>query len=151
MFIAKSHLFEQMRPELRDRVFALAEECSYAEGDHVFRCSDSADYLYILEAGRIRISVGDLGAVARTIRNPGDLFGWSSLVGPGNYTASAQCLKDSTVLRLSARRVDELLESDPSEGLDFYRRLAGFIRGRLIDTYRALLTYDREKKPHTYG
>ena len=60
MFIEKTYLFEKMRPELRDRVFALAEECSYAEGDHVFRRGDSADYLYILEEGRIRISVGDL-------------------------------------------------------------------------------------------
>ncbi len=151
MFIEKSYLFEKMRPELRDRVFALAEECSYAEGDHVFRRGDSAEYLYILEEGRIRISVGDLGTVARTIRNSGDLFGWSSLVGPGNYTASAQCLRRSRILRLSGRRVNEVLESDASEGLEFYRRLAGFIRERLIDTYRALLTYDREKKPHSYG
>ena len=151
MFVEKTYLFAKMRPGLRDEVFALAEECSFDEGDHVFRRSESAEYLYILEEGRIRVSVGDLGTVARTIRNSGDLFGWSSLVGPGRYTASAQCLTRSTVLRLSGRRVNEVLESNPSEGLQFYRRLAGFIRERLIDTYRALLTYDPEKKPHSYG
>ena len=95
--------------------------------------------------------VGETGTVAKTVRSPGDLFGWSSLLGPGSYTASAQCLTRTTVVKLKGNSMNQLLEEQPAEGLAFYRRLAAFLRERLMDSYRALLSYDSEKKPHSYG
>jgi CRP-like cAMP-binding protein len=151
MFVKRSYLFDEMQPELRDRLFQLGEKCRFEEGDYIFRRGDVAHSLYILEKGRVRIAVGESGTVAKTVRCPGDLFGWSSLLGPSSYTASAQCLTPTTVVGFKGTMMNQVLEEAPLEGLAFYRRLAAFVRERLMDSYKALVTYDLEKKPHSYG
>ena len=97
------------------------------------------------------MTVGAHGSVTKILSRPGEAFGWSSLVGTGTYTASVKCLAATRVLKASAEDMNRLLEEDPAAGLVFYRRLARFIRERLIDSYRILLTYDGERKPHSYG
>jgi len=151
MFVKRSYLFDEMQPELRDRVFELGEECCFEEGEYIFRRGEVATSLYILEKGRLRIAVGESGTVAKTVRSAGDVFGWSSLLGPSSYTASAQCLTRTTVFRIEGVKMNQLLEAVPAEGLAFYRRLAAFVRERLTDSYKTLVTYDSEKKPHSYG
>lgn len=151
MFIEKTELFEGMSAELMDKVNQALEVKSWPEGEFIFHRGDPAEYLCILEEGRVRLTVGDAGTVSRTVRTPGDVFGWSSLIGFGHYTATAQCLTQVVVARISGARMSDLLAGDPEDGLLFYRRLAGIIARRLTDTYRVLLTYDAEKRPHSYG
>jgi CRP-like cAMP-binding protein len=115
------------------------------------RPGDAFGWSSLVLKGRVRVTVGAHGSVTKILSRPGDAFGWSSLVGRGTYTASTRCLDATRVKKVSAHKMNRLLEKDPSAGLLFYRRLARFIRERLIDSYRILLTYDGEKKPHSYG
>ena len=151
MSFEKTYLFEGMRQEFIDKVSQALGEESFEEGSFIFRQGDPASSLFFLVEGRVRVTVGAQGTVTKILNNPGQAFGWSSLVGRGTYTASARCLDFTRVKRVSAEKMNLLLEGDPSAGLIFYRRLARFIRERLIDSYRVLLTYDAEKKPHSYG
>jgi CRP-like cAMP-binding protein len=140
-----------MQQEFIEKVSQALVEETFEEGDFIFRQGDPATSLYFLIEGRVRVTVGAHGSVTKILSHPGDAFGWSSLVGRGTYTASTRCLDVTRVKKVSAQKMNRLLEKDPSAGLVFYRRLARFIRERLIDSYRILLTYDAEKKPHSYG
>ena len=151
MPFAKTFLFEGMKKEFIEEVSAALEEKTFEEGAFIFRQGEPATTLYFLISGRVRVTVGAHGSVTKILSRPGEAFGWSSLVGRGTYTASTKCLSVTRVKKVSAETMNRLLEKDPSAGLVFYRRLARFIRERLIDSYRILLTYDAEKKPHSYG
>jgi CRP-like cAMP-binding protein len=151
MSFKNTFLFKGMKQEFIDRVSGALEEETFEEGSFIFRQGDLATSLYFLTSGRVRVTVGAHGSVTKILSRPGEAFGWSSLVGRGTYTASTKCLSETGVKRISAEKMSQLLEEDPAEGLVFYRRLARFIRERLIDSYRILLTYDAEKKPHSYG
>jgi len=151
MSFEKTYLFEGMQQEFIEKVSQALVEETFEEGDFIFRQGDPATSLYFLIEGRVRVTVGAHGSVTKILSRPGDAFGWSSLVGRGTYTASTRCLNVTRVEKVSAQKMNRLLEKDPSAGLVFYRRLARFIRERLIDSYRILLTYDAEKKPHSYG
>jgi CRP-like cAMP-binding protein len=151
MSFEKTYLFQGMDQEFIGKVSNALVEETFEEGSFIFRQGDPATSLYFLISGRVRVTVGAHGSVTKILSRPGDAFGWSSLVGRGTYTASTRCLDKTRVKRVSAQTMNRLLEKDPSAGLVFYRRLARFIRERLIDSYRILLTYDAENKPQSYG
>lgn len=151
MIIEKSRLFQGLDEDFVRRVSEAMEEETLEEGSYAFHQGEPARRLYILEEGKVRLMVGELGSVARTVRNTGDVFGWSSLIGTGTYTATAQCLSPTRVMVITGTRMNELLEERPEIGLVFFRRVAALVRKRLIDSYRILMTYDPEKRPHSYG
>jgi CRP-like cAMP-binding protein len=151
MSFEKSYLFvglgESIFTELEE---ALVEE-EYDEGDLIFKQGEEAKYLYVLDSGRVRLTVGERGPVSMTIRNPGEVFGWSSVVLNDSYFSTAESLSTTRVRRISGTRIQDVFENNPADGLKFYRRLAKVIRRRLIDSYKSLLTYDSERKPYSYG
>jgi CRP/FNR family transcriptional regulator len=151
MSFRRTYLFEGMSEEFIDKVSDALVKVTYERGSLVFRQGDPAEFLYFLQQGRIRLTVGAQGSVAKILRHCGDAFGLSSLLGSATYTTSATCLDSAKVWKIRGRKMNVLLEEDPSTGLIFFRRLAGSIRERLIDSYRLLLTYDAERKPYSYG
>ena len=144
-------LFKGLSDAFLESVSAELVEEAFEEGEYLFKHDETAAKFFILEEGRIRLSVGGLGTVSRTVYKPGDTLGWSSLVGFGSYTATARCLSRTRVLSIQGSRLEELLERDPRDGVVFYRGLARLIRGRLMDSYKTLLSYDPVRKPHSYG
>lgn len=151
MFVDRSELFQDLSEDFTDAVAAALVEEDLKAGQDLFRQGEAARRLYFLDRGRIRLTVGTASSVTKTVRREGEVFGWSSLVGQGTYTATARCLTDVRVLRIEGRQLTEILERYPADGLIFFRRLARVIRRRLIDSYRILLTYDSEMTPHSYG
>jgi CRP-like cAMP-binding protein len=151
MSFEESYLFvglsEGLIKELEE---ALVEE-EYEEGSLIFQQGEAAKDLFVLESGRVRMTFGGQGPVSMTIRNSGEVFGWSSVVLNDTYFSTAESLSKTRLRRVSGKRLQEIFESYPSDGLDFYRRLARVIRRRLIDSYKSLLTYDSERTPYSYG
>jgi CRP-like cAMP-binding protein len=94
----------------------------------------------------VRLSIGSQGNVALVVGNPGDAFGWSSLIERDNYTASAECLVPTRVTKIGKQKLASIFEHDPSSGLQFYRRLATLIAQRLTDTYRLIPAAHGEKR-----
>lgn len=68
--------------------------------EFIFRQGEEAENLYYLESGEVGISVQmpecDRATVA--IVSPGDCFGWSALVPPHRFTATATPLAESRIL-----------------------------------------------------
>ncbi len=74
------------------------------------------------------------------VKESGLVFGWSALIEPRLYTASARCLKDSRVIEIDGDRLKGVLEKHPADGLRIMERLAGVIASRLVHCYQKLTT-----------
>jgi len=146
MFIEEANLFKGLSNQLVGEVGRCLIEESHPAGTFLFRYGESADYLYMLVEGRVRLSIGDQGHVALVVGNPGDAFGWSSLVERENYTASAECLIPTRVTKIGKQRLAAIFDRDPASGLQFYKRLATMIAQRLTDTYKMIPAAHGEKR-----
>jgi CRP-like cAMP-binding protein len=146
MLIDEANLFKGLNRQLVEEIGRCSVGEAHAAGAVLFRHGESADYLYILVEGRVRLSIGDLGHIALVVGSPGDAFGWSSLVERENYTASAECLVPTRVTKIGKQKLAAIFERDPVSGLQFYKRLATLIAQRLTDTYKLIPAAHGEKR-----
>ena len=151
MYIDKVYLFEGMHEATLKKILESAVEESHAQGDLLFHQDEPARNFYILSEGRVRSSVGPQGLLAHVSSDPGDVIGWSSLVGNETYTASAECLGPVKVSKIEKSQLDDILHEDPVSGMTFFKHLAALIGLRLVDSYKASLTAHGERDPRSYG
>ena len=148
MIIEESELFKGLGPEIINELAESMIEEFYGKGSFVFKQRYLAEHFYILQEGKIRLSVGEKGRITHLVSNPGQAFGWSSLVGRDTYTASAECLAPCKVIKIEKERLNKVFENDPASGLLFFKRLAGIIGERLVNSYLAILSaYEGEGPP----
>jgi len=133
--------FEGFEKEQLDALLGLAHEAFYPPGREIVSEGDPAETFYILLAGVVALKMsakehGEL--VLNTLRQAGEIIGWSALVEGGRSTASAECLEESSVLALGRKDLEDLFSKDPRLGYQFMKRLATLVSRRLEST-RALL------------
>jgi CRP/FNR family cyclic AMP-dependent transcriptional regulator len=145
MFVEKGYLFQGMSPEFMDEISRSLIRETHAKGDLLFRAGDPADFLYVLEDGRVRLSAGDRGIVTRIVEKEGDALGWSSLVGREAYSSSAECLTDVRVVKIKNEVLNDIFNRYPACGLLLFRRLARLIGERLLENYHQISAHHAEK------
>ncbi len=65
----------------------------------------------------------------------GEVFGWSSLVGRANYSASAGCMTPTKLLRFDKNRLQEIIQKDAASSIALFQNLAAILGERLIRSY----------------
>lgn len=98
MYIKQSELLWGLDNHFIKEFIDSAMKKTYPEGYKLFDAGDPAEYFYILRRGSIRLSVGKEDKTTYIVEHGGEAFGWSGLVGMPKYSASAECVKESTVL-----------------------------------------------------
>jgi CRP-like cAMP-binding protein len=121
----------------------ISEMSSHEKGEVLFSEKDPAKFFFILLNGCVKLSVGEpQQAVYNAARN-GEAFGWSSLIGGNVYSASAECIEATKLLKASSDKLSRILEADPDNGIIFYKQLAATLGSRLLETYK-LVTPDKK-------
>jgi predicted acylesterase/phospholipase RssA len=94
-------------------------------GEWVLREGDDADELYVVLRGRVRVTSPADGE-ERTLRTlgPGAAIGELALLTGSPRSASAQAVRDTTLLRLRRERFVELMERDAAFAAAVARELA---------------------------
>ena len=138
MFIDQGDLLQDMDMIFRNHFIKTAVEESCRQGDILFREGDRADHFFTLIQGRIVVNIGGDQDVYE-ITAPGEMFGWSSLVGGEVYTAGARCAADSRMLKFEREELKKLLEKNPENGMLFYKKLAEIMGRRLMKSYKIVL------------
>ncbi len=115
-----------------------AERISCSEGQCLFKKGDTTHHFFTLLQGEIRLNIGSFDQHVYTLCDPGDIFGWSSLVGGTSYSATAICTRASDVLRFDRDVLVDLLESHPESGFLFFKKLAEKLGKRLLHSYRII-------------
>jgi len=113
----------------------ISEKISLNEGDTLFNAGDPAHHFYVLVKGRVELSLGKTGPVVYMARNPGEVIGWSSLVGRNVFSASAKCRKSAKLLKLDRDRFLEMLQKNAANEALLFKRLAEMLGNRLLELY----------------
>ncbi len=100
MYFKQGDIFWGMNREFVGEIMKSAETESYNKGDMLFRTGDSADHFYIMTKGQIKLGIGDAGHVVYIVSKAGESFGWSSLIGREEYSATAECLSPTNLLKI---------------------------------------------------
>ena len=151
MFIDEADLFKELSQEFMGELAKIMVDESYGEGSSLFKEGDSSDYLYVLEKGRVRLSIGESGHIVYLLSDPGEVFGWSSLVEGTAYTATAECLEESKLIKIEKGKLHKLFEKHPADGMLFFKHLAKVIGQRLINSYSSLLSLQKGESLPSYG
>lgn len=139
-----SELFSDLPQEILREVAKISRQEKYSHGTTIFLEKEEARNFYILEEGSVSIRIQPAGTdkviTVAVIKEKGQIFGWSALVEPFSYTASAFCLEDTKALVIPGKEFIALLESKPEIGLKVMRRLASVIGNRLRATQEQLVS-----------
>lgn len=92
---------------------------SWGEGDPLYRAGEPADHLYVLAAGRVKVSrpTADGTAVITDLLTPGDLFGTLTSLGEPVYPETAEALTVSCALRIDPDAFRAVLTEHPQVAL----------------------------------
>jgi hypothetical protein len=99
---------------------------SFPAGTTIFRRGESADDMYLLTSGQIRLSELNLDIT------PGETVGEVGMFAPGaRRMATAVCAEDCKLQKITRERLRELVFQNPRIG--FY--LIGVVTGRLLEDF----------------
>jgi CRP-like cAMP-binding protein len=141
--LSKVELFEGLSPEQLTRISEACEIANFSKGEQLFREGEQAKNLFILLEGKIVIQIqvssrpANIGVAV--INQPYQSLGWSGIVSPYFYTASALCEQDCRLLSVDGAGFVEILNQDSEAGVLVYMRIAEVISNRLRNSRSVLL------------
>jgi CRP-like cAMP-binding protein len=127
--LKKVDILEGLAEEELQSIAQYFEEENVAAGVPLCEEGTDADRLYVLEQGRVSISSKKGGQYDIDI--PGKIVGWSFLVPPFLYTASAVAKTPSKVLVIRSPDFYYLIHKEPQMGMKVVNNLAQVIASRL--------------------
>jgi len=134
-------VFAALSTDIVAEVAECATEARFDEKVQVFTAGKDADTFYLIEQGRVAISVEPPNRAPVTISTlgPGHVLGVSWILPPYRLTFDATTLTPTETVMIDARRLREKCDNDPELGYALYARFAGLIRDRLVATRLRLL------------
>src|SRR5262249_20331053 len=106
---------------------------SIGAGASLFRAGDRGDAMYLVESGRVRISVTDEDQKEITLAElaRGDFFGEMAIIDGKNRSANATIIEDGRLAVLSREHFLKFIRNNPTVALEM--RSATFSRLRHTD------------------
>jgi CRP-like cAMP-binding protein len=135
MYVKMSDFFMDMGKPFTMEVLDIAEKLFLKDGEVLFREGDPARHFFVLLKGRVRLSLGDAGPVIYMVRQPGEIIGWSGLIGRDRYSASGECMEETNLLKFDRDVFLEILKEYPRNEALLFKRLAEMLGNRLLELY----------------
>jgi CRP-like cAMP-binding protein/1-acyl-sn-glycerol-3-phosphate acyltransferase len=141
--IWESPFFETFAPKDVDALAAHAGMRSVAAGEVILRENDPAEALYMIVAGKVRLSFempevvtaprtpGKDRLLIRTLTEPGRIIGWSAVVEPYHYRATATAIEDTHLLAFERSWLERRAEEVPEFGVELMTRILWVLGNRL--------------------
>ncbi len=138
MYIKQSELLLGTSMDFVKKYMDNTEMVSHAQGAVLFQENDSAIFFYTLINGRVSLSICEGGRMVHDVRQSGEAFGWSSLIGRDVYSASAECIEPTELLRTDSQKLMKVIEEDPANGIILFKHLAAMLGNRLLESYQTI-------------
>jgi CRP-like cAMP-binding protein len=139
---------QDMAPEQLEEIANIAQIRDFDEYDVVFREGELAENMYLVMFGIVSLEICAPGPGCRQILTlgPGELLGWSSLLGD-RYTARARTPQGARLLQINVPQLMRICDRDPQFGYELMRRTAVALAKRLSATRMQLLDVYGEHLP----
>jgi CRP-like cAMP-binding protein len=153
--LAGLELFSELDERAIETIAGFTKEVTYSPKATIFSPEKASDFVYILLEGSVRLSVisSPLSHPVNlaVLKTPGQLFGFSSVLGQGHHNSSAEAATKARVAVIEARPLLKYLQKKPSVGYVVMKRVAQAVSRRLAVTRRLLLetVIDFETQPST--
>jgi len=151
MILNEIELFEQIDYEVMNEIAGICSEVNYSKDTTIFERDEQARCLYILLEGTVHLVIKSGGSITYSLTESGDVFGWSSMLEHGNYTATGICATDLKAVKIERDKLIKIFNNHPDVGFKVLQRLAGVISRRLLNAYRDLLSAQRTDTTPSYG
>jgi CRP-like cAMP-binding protein len=117
-----------------------AEGLIFGEGEH-------SPYIYLVLEGEVglEIRVPRFGGLEVLTLGPGELLGWSPVLGGSPMTATARATTRCRLAAFNAEQVLALAEHDPRFGMEFFRGTSAALAERLYATRQQIANAGRGK------
>jgi CRP-like cAMP-binding protein len=132
----ESDLFKGVSNRVIGEIGRGAVELVFEPDTLICKTDDEASTIYELVEGTVDIMVLEKEHVHYTVTRPGEIFGWSALVEPYVYTATARATTLVKVIGINRDIIEATVTRHPAEGLIIYKNLAGIIGQRLKSAYQ---------------
>lgn len=128
-------------PEVVHRLAGGAKWKHCPAGTVIFHEGQRSDAFYVVYRGHVTLEMclPARGCTRLLTLGPGELLGWSALVGDGRMTAAATAADDVELIELSGTDLIRQCEADPLFGYRLMRRLAAALAKRLLATRLQML------------
>lgn len=143
--LQSSRFLKNIPPTHLDTISDFCSVDQYEAGTYIFRQGDFGEDLFIIVEGYVflerAMDIGShKGSVVIDALGKGRTLGcWSTLLGePHVLLSSANCQKDSTVIRLKGDQLRKCMEEDTAFGFFMLERLAFLLRDRIQAAYGAM-------------
>jgi CRP-like cAMP-binding protein len=136
MIAGEKDLLVGLLQDQAQEALALGTRVSLSSGSELFHLGDPADSLFVVERGRIRLTLpmqvrGRDEDVLVEERTPGQTVGWSALIPPYRFTLTATALLETEVIALSREALRAYFAACPAVGYQVSLNLAAVIGQRL--------------------
>lgn len=140
--VSQIDLFAGLSEKLLTTIASRCEEIGCVEGERLFREGERAKGLYFLLEGRVALQVQLSSRLENmtvtVIDSSGQGIGWSAVISPFYYTASALCQTNCSLVAINGQELMQVLEQEPAAGSIVWQRIAGLISSRLRDSRAAM-------------
>ena len=129
-------LLKGLSPAEAERVLALGQRMMLTSGAELFHLGDTADRLYLLSRGRIRLTLPmqvrdrEQDVLVEELSS-GQTVGWSALIPPYRFTLTASAEMETEVIALRRDDLNGYFVAHPDAGYAVSLNLASVIGERL--------------------
>jgi CRP-like cAMP-binding protein len=136
------NLFHGLNDDELNRIVPLCQERSLKKGAVCFLQGTAASELHLCRNGKVDIVVKHFEAPTIHVKIHtavgGEALGWSALVEPYQYTATAICAENTEDIYLRRADLFKLFDQVPHIGYVFMKNLAALVSSRLTEYGRRL-------------
>lgn len=135
------HFLSDLSDELLRELASLAEVREFGAREVVVRQGEPATAIYVVVSGQVGLEVCAAGVGCKRILTigPGELLGWSAVLDPIQWTATARASTVTRVVRLDGERLRAMCDRAPALGYQLMTRVAQALSRRLNATRLQLL------------
>jgi len=138
MYLKQGDLFWGMDKDFVKEAMDISTKENLEEGQIVFKEGDPAEFFCVLIKGRIKLTLGEKSREVYVAYQPGEIIGWSSLIGRKTLSATAQCLEPTTLGKMDREKFLELADKYPTAGAALFQRVAAMLGNRLVHLYPSI-------------
>ena len=124
--LKRAFLFESLANVQVEEIARLVREKNFQAGEEIFKQGNRAETVHILSNGRISVRVKDneeTDLMAKTLEEPGAVFGTVALVKPYVYNVTAEAVSEATTFVIEAVRLTETMRANSIMGFEIMSSL----------------------------
>jgi CRP-like cAMP-binding protein len=140
MQLSSCYLFQGLSESQLNHLSTIGNEAPIQAGQWLYHEGEAADQMFVLKDGAVELltTVDEVELPVSIIREPGNCFGTSTMVPPHQYSLSARCAENGTLLGIKKTDLEQLIKSDLELGHAILVNLAKHFLDRLKETRQEL-------------